>query len=1067
MIKKSIRLKIFIPIISVLLIGLVAMGWIAFSVMEKTIIESAILTMGKDLEKITQKATIFHEKAKNDLLFAIENPIFVKYLTLEESRSGVQYNANGVIQFTPRQQRLKHQIDQWTLSLQKRFPIVETCLIDRTGQEHARSTFGNIAPNNDFSNEENGASFFAPTFALNAGEVHIEKPYMSPDAERWVFSYTSPIALADGSKPAFFHYEIPVEMFQNILQEHNSSSKKGHFLIVDPKGGIVADSIRDINLNLKAGSNPEIEQQIEEYLPKITSLSNTEKFHTLIEEIKGKREGSGTFERDGETFYVVFKELPSFGWKIVNLKPYSALLEGDTSLEGILRTIALTAFLTMIFVTLIIFFVTSTITTTIQQLNHVISKVSQGNLFVRLSNTNKEDELGVISNNINTMCSSLQNLVRNLILNSSGVAAITQEILRTRDQVRDDANASEKVVLKVTEENTKLSSDINTVQGAINEATNNINAIASSATQLSQNITTIAGATEQASSNIVRMATAAEEITSNLHGVNDNLTHVNTAVHTVVTSVKKVEESLGEVQTQCQEATRQSELADQQTKEVRDIMNTLHRSGHKIGNVVEIINDIAEQTNMLALNASIEAAGAGELGKGFAVVANEVKELARQTGDATRMIQESVFDMEENSKNMDTKFNSISKIISLVKKGNNAISVSVDKQFAITNHIVHSIQNVSNASEEVTFAAGELHLAAEEVARGALEAATGASEAARSASDGAVAAEHVAKQCQAVLEFTKTMCASIEKTNASSHCVSEKMEEAGRRAFMLQGTVNHFDHMGNILQFRNNNLYAAQLKFDSGLPPFNVRTIMNDHLIGQGKLLNLVSGRLSPGTVQASLWNQCKLSQWMKDEGDNRFGAMADYQEMAKTHEQLHILGCKIISQVDQGKPTSAIQNLERFDTLQNNLFRCLDIIFLENQIETTDQLVVWSNDMNLGIDAIDEDHKALMGYVNKLNQSLNLKALDHSQTTILQELTDFAKVHFNREETLMSQHNYPELPMHKKEHARMLHTLLDLKKEFESGDLVILVDIVAFTKNWWFEHFLREDIKYKKYLAT
>ncbi|MBF0309395.1 MAG: hypothetical protein HQL56_07710 [Magnetococcales bacterium] len=89
--------------------------------------------------------------------------------------------------------------------------------------------------------------------------------------------------------------------------------------------------------------------------------------------------------------------------------------------------------------------------------------------------------------------------------------------------------------------------------------------------------------------------------------------------------------------------------ATQHTRKNAEAIEKLSTSVQEIGKVVKMIKNIAGQTNMLALNASIEAAGAGEAGKGFAVVANEVKDLARQTTEATNMISEKVEEIQTNA----------------------------------------------------------------------------------------------------------------------------------------------------------------------------------------------------------------------------------------------------------------------------------------------------------------------------------------------------------------------------------------------------------------------------------
>ena len=115
----------------------------------------------------------------------------------------------------------------------------------------------------------------------------------------------------------------------------------------------------------------------------------------------------------------------------------------------------------------------------------------------------------------------------------------------------------------------------------------------------------------------------------------------------------------------------------------------------QIGKIVNVISDIADQTNMLALNASIEAAGAGEAGKGFAVVANEVKELAKQTAEATEEISQQIEDMQFNITCAVGSMETITDVTKEITHITNTIAAAVTEQSAITGEISNSIVRAS------------------------------------------------------------------------------------------------------------------------------------------------------------------------------------------------------------------------------------------------------------------------------------------------------------------------------------------------------------------------------------
>ena len=124
-------------------------------------------------------------------------------------------------------------------------------------------------------------------------------------------------------------------------------------------------------------------------------------------------------------------------------------------------------------------------------------------------------------------------------------------------------------------------------------------------------------------------------------------------------------------------------------------------AAQKIGEVVGLITDIAEQTNLLALNATIEAARAGEAGKGFAVVASEVKNLASQTAKATEEISAQIQGIQASTDESVTAIGAITQTIEQVDQIAAAISAAVEEQTAATQEIARNVEEASAGTNQV------------------------------------------------------------------------------------------------------------------------------------------------------------------------------------------------------------------------------------------------------------------------------------------------------------------------------------------------------------------------------
>jgi methyl-accepting chemotaxis protein len=130
-------------------------------------------------------------------------------------------------------------------------------------------------------------------------------------------------------------------------------------------------------------------------------------------------------------------------------------------------------------------------------------------------------------------------------------------------------------------------------------------------------------------------------------------------------------------------------------------MNALGKAAVDVGKVVEAITDISEQVNLLALNATIEAARAGEAGKGFAVVANEIKELAKQTSNATQEIKGKIANIQTSTQGAVSGIDEISGVIKTINDIVGTIAAAVEEQSAATREIASNIAQVSSGIQEV------------------------------------------------------------------------------------------------------------------------------------------------------------------------------------------------------------------------------------------------------------------------------------------------------------------------------------------------------------------------------
>lgn len=188
----------------------------------------------------------------------------------------------------------------------------------------------------------------------------------------------------------------------------------------------------------------------------------------------------------------------------------------------------------------------------------------------------------------------------------------------------------------------------------------------------------------------------------------ENSKSVSGHMEHVANAITQVSDSISEIASNAFQAESVSGEAVTLAETTHATVSTLATASTDIGTVVKMINSIAEQTNLLALNATIEAARAGDAGKGFAVVANEVKELAKQTAEATETITRQVGSIQTQSGDAVQAIGNINDIILRISSYQASIAAAVEEQTAVTQDIRRSVTDSARQSSEIHQAIDEL-----------------------------------------------------------------------------------------------------------------------------------------------------------------------------------------------------------------------------------------------------------------------------------------------------------------------------------------------------------------------
>jgi len=375
-------------------------------------------------------------------------------------------------------------------------------------------------------------------------------------------------------------------------------------------------------------------------------------------------------------------------------KAVGIFTEQSAGKTTLLKTVLITALLiTFVLVTLSLYLANRMLFNPINKFLVMLKDTEGDGDLTRSIDVTSNDEIGELALHFNSFVAKLNKMIGDIKENAGTLAEHSHNLYAASSQMEIDTGS--------------MSSNAKSVAATSGDVAANVETVASAAGVASANVTNVSAATEEVSNKIVEAASTTKDILSN--------------IHTVAAAIEEMSSTVSEITKNTSTAAGISMDATEKAGEAEVLMKELSASAETVGKVIEVINDIADRTNLLALNATIEAASAGEAGKGFAVVANEVKELARQTADATKEVVTQIEEMQSNTKVAVEAIDKVAATINDINEINTSIAASVEEQDATTNEISKTTVQTVTDMEAVTHNIEEAALGAEEVARNTAE----------------------------------------------------------------------------------------------------------------------------------------------------------------------------------------------------------------------------------------------------------------------------------------------------------------------------------------------------------
>lgn len=536
---------------------------------------------------------------------------------------------------------------------------------------------------------------------------------------------------------------------------------------------------------------------------------------------------------------------------------------------------------------------------------------------------------------------------------------------------------------------------------------------------------------------VAEIRAAVEELGELVHRQDSVVDASAAAIEQISASIQSVAEVADGKRAAAEELRGLTERGSARVSETERVIAQVSETMGGINATIGVINDIAARTNLLAMNAAIEAAHAGAAGRGFAVVATEIRKLAETTA--------------KNASEIGTTLSELSQAIA-------AARAASEETGAAFRSIEAGSHTVADAFTEITGSAQELASGAGEVVR--------STEALRSISEQIVtSAENMirqADQVNGVLENTRTTAGDAAKSMAGVRDSAANVNLATNQISGLVVETNQ--HITGMLETIERLDDTEEVEEADAIQRLQLSTIILKHMSWVARARAVIDGKQEEVNTDLVDHTACDLGQWLAAEGKTIIADGAAYRRLDQLHRQLHSLVASIIQ---CARPDSGVKAQHACTDVEGDFQELLGISRSIVEMLSTYQrgeFVQWTPAIAVNVETFDGHHKKLFALINRLYTAMQEGQSKQALAGIFDDLLDYTGYHFGAEIRTMEHFGYPMCLQHRTEHKKLVEQAVALRKQLDQDKPMIAVEVMEFLRDWVTNHIKACDKLYSEF---